>query len=428
MAVDNEVRLISKVVLDRYLDPVTQRGVNQDWFNNPDCKQVWKFVIKHHSAYGEVPTGVTVKENFPTFRLLKVEDSLEYLADQFAAHRRSTSVYRLMQNGVQAVQDPNAYEDVIALLRTGLAELDSDVTSTSDLDITISSPDRYDNYLALKNNPGGLLGVSTSFPTIDEATAGLQGGQLVTIIAPPKCGKSMLLLKIAMHTHERGLKPVFQSFEMSNSEQQQRFDAMKAEISHNRLRRGILTGPEEERYKEMLAELDGKHPFVMTDAVNGTTVSSLAAKVSAHNPDIVFVDGVYLMLDEVTGESNTPQALTNITRSLKRMAQRLDKPVVISTQTLLWKMKGNAVTANSVGYSSSFFQDSDVMLGLERIEDDDDRRRLKIVASRNCGPAEVDLEWDWENGRFNELARVSYSDADTVTDDDSMIEFDTGVA
>jgi hypothetical protein len=27
---------------------------------------------------------------------------------------------------------------------------------------------------------------------------------------------------------------------------------------------------------------------------------------------------------------------------------------------------------------------------------------LRIVASRNCGPAEVELLWDWEEGRFEE--------------------------
>jgi hypothetical protein len=80
-------------------------------------------------------------------------------------------------------------------------------------------------------------------------------------------------------------------------------------------------------------------------------------------PDIVFVDGVYLMMDELTGEMNTPQAITNITRAMKRLAQRIDLPIIITTQTLLWKMRAGKVTADSIGYSSSFFQDSDVILG-----------------------------------------------------------------
>jgi RecA-family ATPase len=126
------------------------------------------------------------------------------------------------------------------------------------------------------------------------------------------------------------------------------------------------------------------------------------AKIEQLKPDIVFVDGVYLMFDQVTGESNTPQALTNITRGLKRVAQQTKLPLVITTQTLLWKMRGGKVTADSIGYSSSFFQDSDVILGLEEVDDDDMRRNLKVVQSRNAGPADNLIVWDWEQGCFHD--------------------------
>jgi replicative DNA helicase len=118
----------------------------------------------------------------------------------------------------------------------------------------------------------------------------------------------------------------------------------------------------------------------------------------------MFVDGVYLMLDQVTGEANTPQALTNITRGLKRVAQKLDIPVIITTQTLLWKMKAGKVTADSIGYSSSFFQDSDVIMGLEPVEANEQVRTLKIVQSRNSAPAETSITWNWDTGCFHDEA------------------------
>jgi replicative DNA helicase len=143
--------------------------------------------------------------------------------------------------------------------------------------------------------------------------------------------------------------------------------------------------------------------FLLTDSLTGMTVSAIAAKVNTVNPDVLFVDGAYLMLDETTGEAGTPQSLTNITRSLKRLAQRANICVVVSTQSLLWKQKKNVVSADSIGYSSSWLQDSDVVLGLQRTEDDDPNiRTLKIVASRNCPVAEVDMLFDWELGEFRE--------------------------
>jgi RecA-family ATPase len=133
----------------------------------------------------------------------------------------------------------------------------------------------------------------------------------------------------------------------------------------------------------------------------------LVAKAEQLKPDILFVDGVYLMLDQVTGDANTPQALTNITRGLKRVAQSLNIPVIITTQTLLWKMKGGKVSADSIGYSSSFFQDSDVILGLEPIEEDDEIRLLKIVQSRNCPPSETAITWKWDTGCFHDESKAA---------------------
>jgi hypothetical protein len=153
--------------------------------------------------------------------------------------------------------------------------------------------------------------------------------------------------------------------------------------------------------------MEDKHPFHLVDAVNGLTRDSLLAKADQLKPDILFVDGVYLMLDQVTGDANTPQALTNITRGLKRVAQRLDIPVVITTQTLLWKMKGNKVSADSIGYSSSFFQDSDVILGLEVVEDNDMVRWLSVVQSRNCPPTGISITWNWDTGCFHDETKQS---------------------
>jgi hypothetical protein len=149
--------------------------------------------------------------------------------------------------------------------------------------------------------------------------------------------------------------------------------------------------------------MQGMPAFNLLDAINGLTIDALLATAEKIKPNILFVDGVYLMMDQVTGESNTPQALTNITRGLKRVAQRLNIPVVITTQTLLWKMKGGKVSADSIGYSSSFFQDSDVILGLEVVPVDEELRLLKIVQSRNAAPDSGSaITWLWDKGCFHD--------------------------
>lgn len=406
---DSAKRLISRIILDRDVSFALERGLQPDWFPAADDSQAFKFVIDHYAKYGEVPSGITFKANYPTYTLLNVSDTQEYLLDKFVDERRGQQFWGTV---AQILENERDHNRGIELMRSGVAELDAEIVTSRDVNLVESPMSRFDEYLLRKNRPDGMLGIPTGFPTIDLATAGLQPGQLVTVIASPKTGKSQLALKIADHVHRQGHQPFYQSFEMSNFEQQERFDAMRAEVSHNRLRRGLLTLEEEQRYQEMLANL-GDTSFILADSTSGVTVSAMGAKIANAAPALAIIDGVYLMLDETTGESNTPQALTNITRSFKRLAQRLDIPIIITTQTLLWKMRKNTLNENSIGYSSSFLQDSDVVLGLERIEDEDQMRKLKIVASRNCGPAEVDLVWDWGVGRFEEL------DGGDALDDDA---------
>jgi len=403
MAADNELRLISRAIRTRDITEILEYGLAEDWFYVEENRSVWKFILNHWKKYSEVPTAVTVKDNFPTYRLLAVEDSVEYLLDQLVEYRKRQKAISLVQDAAEAIASGD-HVAAINMMSSGVAKIaDEGMSVTTDINLTTEPMDRYDEYLAVKTRPNGLLGMATGFTLIDQATAGLQPGQLIVIIAPPKTGKSVVALQTAVNLHEDGFVPMFQSFEMSNHEQQTRHDAMRSNISHARLTRGGLKTDEEARYQKALKRMENMHNFYLTDSSSAQTVSGLSAKIEKLQPDVVFVDGVYLMLDEISGEQNNALALTNITRNLKRLAQRTKKPIVVTTQVLEWKMKKNRVSAGAIGYSSSFFQDADVILALERQDPEDDSSRLfRVEASRNCGRVETELMWDWENGKFQE--------------------------
>lgn len=406
MAATNEHRLLSRLIRDRDLSPAVEAGVRDDWFVTTDERTLWRFLTKHVAAYGEVPTAVTVKDNFPTFRLLNVEDNTAYLLDQMRAHRRRMAARDLVGEAAEILESDRDHEKALKAIAAGLSRIDSDTPMVTNRGVNLSDdPDTWlDAYSTLEARGDTLLGLATGFPTIDMATAGLQDQQLITLIAPPKTGKSVLIMQVAINIHERYDVPVyFQSYEMSNTEQAWRHHAFRSHIPHARLVRGGLNPEDLRAFKAMLRAMEARASFRLGDSASGNTVSALRLQIEKFDPAVIFVDGVYLMVDEESGEKGTPRAMTNITRSLKRLGQSADIPVVISTQTLLWKQKGSEVTADAIGYSSSFFQDSDVILALQQSEANvENSRLLKIAASRNCGPAEADLLWDWEHGRFEE--------------------------
>jgi replicative DNA helicase len=403
VAADNELRLLSRAIRSRDIAPLLARGVEDSWFLNDSNQAVWRFLKDHWTKYQEVPTATTVMDNFPTYRLLAVEDAIDYLLDQLVEFRRRNKSIDVIQQAASAIESGD-HNSAISIMGKGYAALiDEGAVLSEDIDLTDQPMGRYNSYLNVKTRPNGLLGMATGFQVMDLATAGLQGGQLITIIAPPKTGKSVLAMQMAVNVHNDGWVPAFQSFEMSNTEQEHRHDAMRAHISNNRLVRGCLKPAEETRYQKMLTDMETMHHFYLTESISAYSVSQLSLKMEKLRPNILFVDGVYLMTDEISGERGTPIALRNITQSLKRVAQKFDIPVVQTTQVLNSKVRGGQITADSIAFSSSFHQDSDVIFALQRQDEEDDSSRLlKIVASRNTGPAEVELLWDWEEGKFQE--------------------------
>lgn len=404
MAADNEIRIISRAVRDADFSPIFERGVLPTWFFDPECRDVYEWCVKHIDKYGAPPTAVTLKDNWPTFRLLKVSDPLPYLLDQLVAYNRRMSAIDTIREAADHVEDGD-HEAAIAVLASGVTKVEHYSPTPIRLsDLTKDTSSRWDAYDTRKSGGGGLIGLGSGYATIDRATLGFSPQQLVTFVASPKAGKTTVSLCAAIHAHEAHAASVlYWSFEMSASEIEQRHDAIRAKISHSRLRGGSLEPDEEDRFRDMLADLPGRPTFTIADAASGSTISALRTKIDKLVPDLIVVDGVYLMTDEVTGEMNSPQALTNITRGLKRLAQQVDRPVVITTQALLQKMVKKRLAQSSIGYSSSFLQDSDVTLGLEEVEGDEYVRTLKVLASRNCGYEEITINFDYEHGDFSEV-------------------------
>lgn len=419
MAADIELRLISRCIRERDLTPLLELGVDDSWWLGDDALELWKFAKRHYTKYGECPTAVTVREMMPGYRLLKVEDGIPFLLDTFMGLRRRAKAVEIIQDAGDLIEDGNP-EGAIDILAAGISALTNEAAPSSrDRDVTVETGKAIDRYMELRDLKDHMRGLPTGFPTIDKATSGLQRQQLVTIIAPPKTGKSVLGLALARNVHRlANVNGLFVSFEMSNDEHEARYIAMVGKVSHTALTTGALSKAEEEQVRRNLKATEGKASLILSDAPSAATVSGLAAKLDKYKPQICYVDGVYLMRDEVTNEVNTPTALTNITRGLKRLAQRFDIPIVISTQVLLWKMRRGQVEADGIGYSSSFYQDSDVILGLQSVPEQEERRQLKVVASRNCPRIDVFLDWNWKTTTFEEVSFGAQDPSDVEEEDE----------
>jgi replicative DNA helicase len=416
--VDVERHLLSKVLEDKNLHPLLDHRITPEFFEDDEHRKVFEWMLNFYAEYTELPTIKAVRNEFPDWKPIEPTEPLVFYIDEV----RKAREYVLLHNGFVEARKQLGDRDTTgakATLATALTQVNVEVAALRDFELNSSGLDWLDEYLAL---PEGLIGIPTGFPTIDYATNGLQPEQLVTVIGLPKAGKSTLIMAIANNIVLHGKRAMVASFEMSAEEKRQRYYAMVGRINFEKLLNRTLNPVEREKLRTALRQREAYPDFIVsTDITAGTTVGGLQAKVEQYQPDVLVVDGVYLMDSEVPGvDGMDPRALTALTRNLKRLAQRLRIPVVITHQGLESRYsKKTGLTTRTIGYSSSFAQDSDVILGCEWFgeTETDQTRRLSILAGRNTRRRSCLIDWDWETSSFTEMEGYDEVDPDTIGDE-----------
>lgn len=410
---DTEALLLSKVVAEKDFGPLADANINQKFFFNSQNKRVYEWISRRIREDSQVPTIRMAKDAFPEFNWIKVGEPWNYLIQGLQDNYAYTVLEDALSSAVVAMDggaDAETISEVQKLLTSSISQVQLDISTVHDINVKTTGEDRLDRYDEIQSRDSDeLLGIPFGFPTIDAATQGAQPGQLITLVGMAKAGKSTSMILAALSAWKSGKKVLFIGFEMSNEEQTERLDSIAAKVDPAKLRgkKGHkLSDAEWSKLEDAVAWLGGGNDMWFSNDTESTlTLSGIAAKIDKYQPDIVYVDGVYMMHDETQDREGpgSPRALTNITRGMKRLARNKNVPIIMTTQLLEWKMTKNKVTTQSIGYSSSFIQDSDVVIALEAIPEYHEYNRLKILLGRNVPKGiEVACKWDWSTGTFEE--------------------------
>lgn len=407
-------RLISKIVSEGDLSRALSGGIRESWFEDAEHRRVFQWMMEYFQRYNVTPTAKALNLDFPTYQLLKVEEPYDFYIDSFRSARERTILVDTEIDLHEALEDGDL-KLARDRLSQGLNKVGSEVSSLSDIDVVADWHGRYDEYDEQRKtvDEGVLTGIPTGFQTYDQLTGGWHPEQFILYVGQMKAGKSWIMMKSALAAQDAGKKVLFITFEMSQSEQTARYDGIVSGTDSNRWLRKQLSDEDMLAFKKGMRLRTNMPPFVISADISGsTTPSGLSGKIDEYQPDIVFVDGIYLMENEAGHLEGTPQAYTSLSRSMKRLAQRTGVPIVGTMQALPSKMdRTGRVTFHSIGWSSSWGQDADIVFGVERIADTP-LIKFRIVGGRNVGAAEVMLACSWEESSFEETEVIEPDDED----------------
>lgn len=254
---------------------------------------------------------------------------------------------------------------------------------------------------------GTDIGIDLGWETLDKMIGGVRKGDLISYVGRPQKGKTYMMLYSALHAWEAQKKTVmFCTFEMEGRLIRERLASMYAHVPNMNLKLGELTTHDR---KQMIGKLTSaktaENPLWVLDAGMATTVPQLLAVAQSLKPDVIYLDGAYLIQHENT-RLDQFRKIDAVANQIKTILCPL-APSVASWQynrSAAKKKKDDPVTADDVYGSDVIFMVSSVLLGIFQADTPETvhRKLVQIQKGRGGEKGEFMTNWDFNKMDFSE--------------------------
>lgn len=257
-------------------------------------------------------------------------------------------------------------------------------------------------------------GLKFGWETFDLMSGGLTGGDVVTIVGRPGMGKTYIMLHAMIHAWHQGLTTLFVSMEMKNIPIVQRVAALATNTSISELKSGQISSKKYERMHTIIKGMSGAQGMWIADGSLSANTDDLQILCSQLQPDVVFIDGAYLLRHKNDRIARHEKVNQNQEDIKQHIAEGRNITVVQSFQFNREMMKKNIddVGVENIGGSDAVGQLSSVVLGL--FEEDSIetvlQRKIRVLKGRNGEQGEFMINW-----RFGGFGKKQSDDDDDVS-------------
>lgn len=409
--------IISKLIETGDMNVLKDNQIKRHYFSG-EANQVFKFVDEFYLANNSLPTPRILKNKFPNFELESYDsesgkhivgtpEALSYWCNEL----RKKIIHNTLCDNMEKVftsLDSLETEKALSIIKGTILKVETDLVETSAIDTSKDGDERKRAYEERKKNKG-MLGIPMGIDKLDMILKGMQPKQLITLIARTGVGKSWFFVLLSAYCVLNNYRVLFLTTEMSEEQIEDRIEAMLMglmydEFNYNKFKSGTLDADQENKYFEFLDRKEKLEPLIIETAMG---VSNVNAKIQQYKPDVVFIDGVYLMEDDRGAEQDWLR-VAHITRDLKMLAKQNKMPILINSQADKTTSSKTGPELDNIGFSSAIGHDSDVVLSLFRDEEmlEDKEMKVKILKQREGVTGSVMLSWDFSTMDFSAI----YSD------------------
>lgn len=385
--------------------------IMEDWFTSAEWEVV-SFFLDHLRQYGVIPSKKTVIDKIDGVILSmipkKVSEPPAYYLDQCYQRYITEQMSEAFTSAVDLVNggDPVHALDLVSKTLINLPRTRAHAKVYDVRDMTDAELDSLKDEMQF-----GVAGaIETPWPTLNKSSTGFMPGDLAVVVGRTGSGKSWLLLKIAYEAWQKyGKRVMLVSMEMTSKAMLRRLYCIHTKTNPMMLKEGLLSDEWKKFSEEVKGLSKSNSPLWVLDGAMTARVDDLKAHIGSLEPDMVIIDGAYLI-----GHHNKMlsrfERVTEVVRDLKtEIAMNYGLPVVASYQfnrEAKKKPKSEELGTHQIGLSDEIGQLSSIALGIDpgkgEGEDADMFKKVYIMKSREGIQTDYLIDWDFELMSFSE--------------------------
>lgn len=394
MSIEN--KFLYKLLDSKDWDSVVERGITEDFFTGSN-RRAFRWIGEFNVKYGKLPDIDTFTKRFPEIELDNdCSEKILYYCDEVGKKVRQNKLVACLDKASEQISSGNIDECYEAIGKL-LLEVNSKFLPIERADIGVNTEERYKEYEVSKAT-GGMTGYPIGIMPIDRQTGGMKDVDLFTFLAQSGKGKTFLLCLIAINLIRSGYKVLFLTKEMSPRQIIKRIDAMLAGVNYTKFKMGQLSSAEEEQYKNYLENIAPRFRGKLSVDLITNGVNECIAKVDSFKPQILLVDGGYLMSEGADPEDW--KAVISVWKAFKTMSLNRKVPTIITSQL---------TDKNTVAYSTGLKQYCD---GIWVMKQDEVQREAREISIENIkirdGEHLLPFTMNWDISNPKEFGQVAF--------------------
>lgn len=407
---------ISKLITMPNLLAIREKGITPDMLFD-DGRKAFDFIFTFFASYGNMPSVDTVERHVGAEFKDSVPEPIEYYCDQLRDRWLATTLASGVESyvGKMESRDINGALDVLKQLVAKAQEKAPKIKDTGFVDLRTNTNERWQAYQKAKLLGGQIDGLPTPWPALNDETLGIHPGELWFVVARLKTGKTFIELAFADHFFRNKSKVLLVSMEMPISKITQRLDAMHSKLPYGDFKRGKLSTELEGKWHNELAvdwSGDDKTPLWIAGKGMVKSVQDLEIVIEERKPDIVLVDGVYLMKSSARRADSKWERVAGVADDLQDLAQRKLVPIIATTQ-FNRKVKRDTMDAGaeSLGFAYELAQNCDGLIGMFQDGDMKNAKKmyLRLLEHREGNNVDLEINWDFDKMDFSQIQVVDLS-------------------